>query len=120
MAVEARKSELRSEVLVVQLSGRLDMEAIEADAPALKIALDDCSAGLILDLQAVTFLSSSGLRMLISVRQNALAAGKQLVITGVSPLVRKTFVVAGLENAFQYCATPEAALASLGNQPERS
>lgn len=113
MGVEVKNSELSSNVRVVRLSGRLDMDAAEADSPVLRLAVDESPAGVIVDMEAVTFLSSSGLRMLIAIRQSALAAGKNVAITRASPMVCKTFKVAGLEDVFRFYESEGAAVEAL-------
>ena len=100
MAVSVRASELNSQVTVVVLSGRLDLEAIEQDTPAVRQAVSDCDAGVIVDLGAVEFISSSGFRLLLSVYQETHGAGKPLALTHAQPAVYKIFKVAALDSRF--------------------
>jgi anti-sigma B factor antagonist len=97
----------------VRLSGRLDLEATEADAPVLQAALNESRAGVIVEMEAVTFISSSGLRMLIATHQNAQAADKKLAIVRAKPLVYKIFKVAGLSDAFRFFETEAEAVEAL-------
>ncbi|OHB85198.1 MAG: hypothetical protein A2V98_19165 [Planctomycetes bacterium RBG_16_64_12] len=102
MAVEVRASELNPDVKFVQLSGRLDMEAAEADTPALQQALQQSAAGVVIDMGAVEFISSSGLRMLIAVCQAAQEAGKPMAFIRAQPLVYKIFKVSALDAMFPF------------------
>lgn len=101
------------QVGIARLAGRLDMETTAADLPVLQAALAANPVGLVIDMGAVTFLSSAGLRMLITVHQAAENAGKKLAITRVSPLVRRTFGASRLEGAFRLFETEDAAIEGL-------
>ena len=113
MGIEVKHSELSAGVCLVRLSGRLDMEATEADSPVLQTALNESPAGVIVEMEAVTFISSSSMRMLIATQQNAQAAGKKLAIVRAKPLVYKIFKVAGLSDVFCFFETEAEAVDSL-------
>jgi len=102
MAVDVRASELNSDVKVVALSGRLDMEAADADSPALQQALQQGVAGVVVDMGAVEFISSSGLRMLIAAYQTAQEAKKPMALIRAQPSVYKIFKVSALDAMFQF------------------
>lgn len=102
MAVNVKASELNADVRVVQLSGRLDMEAADADTPALRQALEQSPAGVIIDMEAVEFISSSGLRMLIAGYQSAQEAGKPMALVRAQPSVYKIFKVSALDAMFRF------------------
>jgi anti-anti-sigma factor len=102
MGSEVRNSELSSQVRVVGLLGRLDINTTEVDAPVLQTALNDSAAGVIVDMDAVAFISSSGLRMLLAAERNARATGKRFALVRTKPLIYKIFKVAGLSEAFHF------------------
>ena len=102
MAVDLRASELNPDVNVVVLSGRLDMEAAEADSPTVLQALEQSPAGVVVDLGAVDFISSSGLRMLIAAYQNAQGTGKKMALIRARPSVYKIFKVSALDTMFRF------------------
>ena len=102
MAVDVRASELNSDVTIVLLSGRLDMETADADSPALEQALQQSPAGVVVDMGAVGFISSSGLRMLIAAHQSAQEAGKPLALVRAQPSVYKIFKVSALDAMFRF------------------
>jgi anti-sigma B factor antagonist len=113
MAVEVRESELSSEVRVVQLSGRLDMEATQADSPAVQEALEQSAGGIVVDMGAVGFLSSSGLRMLLAVHQKAQGADKKIALVGVQPPIYKIFKVSALDDLFPFFENERDAVEAL-------
>jgi anti-sigma B factor antagonist len=97
---------------VVEISGRIDA----ARAPELEAALDDLRASgnknLVLDMQAVEFVSSSGLRVMLTARKAAQRAGGDLFIAQPSQRVKDTLDIAGLDVIFTTFDDREAAIAS--------
>ena len=77
------------------LYGELDM----ATAPQLR-ELDDVHGPLLLDLNGVSFLDSTGLTALLTARDGALAAGGSLQLTGTSTAVVRLLDIAGLSGIF--------------------
>jgi anti-sigma B factor antagonist len=102
MPAEVKESDLHADVRVVTLSGRLDLEATEADSPLLQQALEQGPGGIIVDLGDVAFISSSGLRMLIATHQKAQSAGKKMALVRARPSVYKIFKVSALDAMFRF------------------
>ncbi len=102
MAVQCRASEINPDISVLSLSGRLDVEAVEAATPVVRSALEQSAAGMVVDLRQVDFISSSGFRMLLVAYQEAELAGKALALVHPQPAVYKIFKVAGLDRKFSF------------------
>ena len=113
MVVDVRPSELRSDVQVVALSGRLDLEAADASSPQVLETLDREGEGVIVDMGGVDFISSAGLRMLLAVRKKADAAGKKMALIRAQPAVYKVFTVAALHAVFRFFDTEAEAIEAL-------
>ncbi len=96
---------------LVELSGRLDGKttpvAQEAISPLVK---DGCQ--LVLDFSQVTFMSSAGLRLLISLRRQ-LATSGEMVLVGLSEQIKNTMEITGFLDYFSILETRKEALASL-------
>jgi len=103
MAVRVIAGELNPGIRVVALSGRMDMDSAEADYPTVRGVLEESTAGIIIDLGAVEFVSSSGFRMLLATYRDARAAGKVMTLTRPRPSVYKIFKVAALDTQFPFC-----------------
>jgi anti-anti-sigma factor len=65
--------------------------------------LKECTRGLILDMSAVEFVSSAGLRMLYLIYRQAVEEGKHLAMFGVQPAVYKILKIVASEAAFHVC-----------------
>lgn len=115
MADAATPSARNPDLHVVPLSGRLDMAAAEAATDVIMDAVGSSPGGAILDLTAVDFISSAGLRLLILARRTAESEGKKLGIIGAQPAVYKIFKVSGLDSVFAFFKTEPEAVEGLGS-----
>ncbi len=82
---------------VVSLRGDVDLTAYEAVQAALDGARERGTV-LVLDLRAVGFMDTSGLRLVISEQQRAEADGYRFVVVPGSGKVRRLFEIAGFPN----------------------
>lgn len=94
-------------VLVVNVAGELDM----LTGPPLQDHLGELLATrpdrLVIDLSQVSFMGSTGLSVLICARQNAIATGTTLALSGTSGrAVAVPLKVAGLNYLFEILPTP--------------
>ena len=81
------------------VSGEIDAHS----APVLAEHLEGCLAAesdVVVDLAAVTFIDSSGLRVLIDAKQRCDAASNDLVLRSPSHSVVRLLEVAGLDGHF--------------------
>lgn len=94
--------------MLVSLAGELDLVnaprweeelgAIEADSPGT----------VILDLRAVTFIDSTGLRAVIAADQRARAAGRRLVVVRGAEAVDRLFSVTQLDQRLEIVDDPDS------------
>ncbi len=82
--------------LVVALSGRLDTTTAPQLEEELKNSLDGV-AELVLDLGALEYISSAGLRVLLSTYKTMRGKGS-MEITNANELVREVFEVTGFSD----------------------
>jgi anti-sigma B factor antagonist len=75
------------EVGVVRCAGDLDLAALDTVAAAVREALAPRPIGLVLDLAAVPFCDTVGLRLLLSTAAKARAQGCAIALTGLQPPV---------------------------------
>jgi len=89
--------ETGSEPLRVVADGELDA----ASAVTLAGALDDApvtSSGIALDLSGVSFIDSSGLRVIAAAVQRSEATGQPFTVSAASDAVRRIFEMTGLSS----------------------
>lgn len=94
--------------LVVAATGRLDSNS----APTLDAALSGPAKArdkLVVDLSAVDYVSSAGLRILLKAAKLARASGQKLALAGLAPGVREVFDVSGFTKLFLIADSRQAA-----------
>lgn len=81
----------------VALKGEIDAHS----APALAQRFDTLPAGdIVIEMAEVTFMDSSGLRILIDLQQRADEASHRLILEAPSPSVVRLLEVSGLTDHF--------------------
>ncbi len=114
MNVEVRASTVNPQINLVALGGRLAVETEAEVRPPLMRAIRESPHGVILDLRAVTFVSSAGLRLLLEVYKAAAAAGIKAAMIHPQPEVYKLFKLASLDVTFAVCDNEADALKAVG------
>jgi anti-anti-sigma factor len=93
------------------LDGRLDtVTAPEVERPLLDLV---GGGSVVLDLSAVRYVSSAGLRVLLKAAKAARAAGHGFVLCGMQESVSEVYRIGGFERIISAYPDRDAALASL-------
>jgi anti-sigma B factor antagonist len=98
---------------VLTLSGDID----GSTAPIAQAKITEQimpETGLILDMTNVAYMSSAGLRMLLSAHRTATAKQASIVLVGLSENLQDTMAATGFLDFFSTYTGLPAALASLG------
>jgi anti-sigma B factor antagonist len=95
--IDTGPSESRS-----SLSGEFDLNAEPRVRKALFGILESQPERLVIDLGEVTFIDSTGLRVLLACRNRCAETGTRLLLAGVGPDIERTLQVANLKNFFEY------------------
>jgi anti-sigma B factor antagonist len=97
-AIEQLRIDVREESdrVVVKLAGELDM----ANAPLLQDAIESAelvaAKTVVLDLQGLTFLDSTGLRIILAAREQCWRRGQEFAVTPGSQQVQRLLSVTGV------------------------
>ncbi len=102
---------LENGIMILALDGRIDSEGAEQFDAALRNVLDKGQSKIVLDMAAVRYLNSSGLRTLADVLTKSKAAGGGLRVVTPSERVQRIFEVAGFDKFFKPYDSVEAAAA---------
>lgn len=98
---------------VVAPAGRIDHASAEAFAAALAPHLERCKAGaapLVIDMSAVDYISSVGLRVLMVAAKQAEAQAGQIALAALTPMVREVFEISRFDLLFRIFDSVDAAL----------
>ena len=90
----------RGSFAVLTVVGEVDLGTVSALADAVSTATSDGSADLVIDLGGVTFLDSSGLKVLVSTLKRTEKAGKSLSLVAVPRVVMRVLTVTALDKVF--------------------
>jgi anti-sigma B factor antagonist len=98
---------------VVRVSGEIDLETATQLGDHAMSAIQDHGPFLVLDLGRVSFMDSTGLKVLISTQRRAGLAGGVLSLASVPRPVFKVLSVTGLVDVFDIYDDVDAAVAAL-------
>lgn len=82
------------------LEGRLDTAASQQFAADMMPLLDNADKHIILNCEKLEFISSSGLRLFLSLRKATISKGGDVTITGVTPEIKQVFTITGFYSLF--------------------
>jgi anti-anti-sigma factor len=98
---------------ILTLSGRLDTSGAPALAPRAVALCDTGIRALLIDLQLVEYLTSSGFRALIAIKRRAEQTSIEIVLCGLNDIVSDLFQVSGLLGSFRVYSDSASALAAV-------
>ena len=97
---------------VVAIQGTIDGNtAPQAQERILPLVAGDCR--LMLEMSALEFMSSAGLRMLLLLYRRVSGCGGRMVLTGLSEEIKDTMELTGFLDFFTTTDTVESGLAAL-------
>lgn len=87
---------------VVSFEGRLDTAAAPTAEKDLQTVTGGDPRDIILDCSALEYISSSGLRLFLSLLKTNKAKGKGVIIRQMNEEIRKVFAMTGFINLFSF------------------
>ena len=88
------------------LSGDIDLSTVEDVESGLRSAIDGGTGVMVLDLREVSFLDSSGLRLLLRLHKDLGEAGRRLVLVQGPRRVARVFELTGADDQFEIVNDP--------------
>ena len=87
-------------VTTAYLIGRLDTLAAQEIAPQMD-QLKNAGGTLVLDCSELSYISSSGLRIFLTLRKAAAERGGKVIGRNIRPEIRSVFMMTGFLNLFE-------------------
>ncbi|MCX6258118.1 MAG: STAS domain-containing protein [Bacteroidia bacterium] len=84
------------QILKIAVSGKLDANDIGTHSWKLLEMIGDAKTSVILEFSGVNYISSIGIRMLLSARKDLNSKGMTLSIENLDPVVENIFRISGL------------------------
>lgn len=87
--------------VTVKLIGRMDTPAALEASTELEPLKEEASGTIVMDCSELTYISSSGLRIFLSLRKAAAVKGGKIIVKSISDDIRQVFMMTGFLNLFQ-------------------
>ena len=100
------------EIAILTLEGRLDLTSSSSLKEASKEVMDNDSKRMVLNLDKVDFINSSGLGALVSILKEVRNSQGSMKLTNLAPYVKEIFDVTQLSNIFEIFPDEKQALSS--------
>ena len=88
-------------ITTAHLIGRLDTPASQEISQNMDELQAAAAHTLILDCSELEYISSSGLRIFLTLRKTAASKGGKVIIKSISPVIRQVFMMTGFLNLFE-------------------
>ena len=92
------KKTKQDDTLTISLAGRLDTITQEELATSLESVFAADKANLVFDIEALDYISSAGLRVLLTAQKKVNALGSNMKITGAKPDIKEIFDMTGFSD----------------------
>lgn len=90
-----------AERFIAVLSGELDTAAAQETQQALQPLLDSKGKEIVLDCTDLEYISSSGLRVLLSILKQAQTVGSRVVLKNVNEVIHDVLEISGFISIFE-------------------
>jgi len=88
-------------ITTVKLVGRLDTASSQEVSNALEPVITNATGTIVMDCSQMSYISSSGLRIFLTVRKAAAEQGGNVIVKSISNDIRSVFMMTGFTNLFQ-------------------
>ena len=86
--------------MYVAVSGRLDTPTSVKAQQEITPLLENADKEIILDCKDLQYISSSGLRLFLTIRKQTLTKGGKVIVGNINDEIRKVFMMTGFFNLF--------------------
>lgn len=87
--------------LVARLAGRLDTAAAAEITPDFQALAEQAAGHIVLDCSELAYISSSGLRLFLSLRKESASKGGKLQVRAINNDIRQVFMMTGFISLFE-------------------
>ncbi|MBO4250898.1 MAG: STAS domain-containing protein [Paludibacteraceae bacterium] len=88
-------------ILVARLAGRLDTAAAAEITPDFQALAEQADKHIVLDCTDLAYISSSGLRLFLTLRKESAAKGGKLQVRNINADIRQIFMMTGFISLFE-------------------
>lgn len=88
-------------IMTAAFIGRLDTPASLDVTREVQPLMDNADRTIVLDCKDLTYISSSGLRIFLTIRKAAAAKGGKVIVQDITDDIRQVFMMTGFLNLFE-------------------
>ena len=93
--------EKENNVTTARFVGRLDTPASQEVSQSIEPILYDPTGTIVLDCKEMSYISSSGLCIFLTIRKAAAAKGGNVIVKDINNDIRQVFMMTGFLNLFE-------------------
>ena len=97
---------------IVMLQGKLDTNTTPSAEAEINALLDGGAANILINFEELSYISSSGLRLLLATAKRMKAAGGDLKVCSLNEMANEVFEVSGFSSILNVFASEQEALAN--------
>ena len=109
------KQKQQNDVTVIAFSGSMDATTSQQILDSVAQTITEGHVQLVFDLSDLSYLSSAGVRAVLSLRQDTRANGGDVRLACASGNIRRSLDIAGITKIMQSYSTVEESVASFSN-----
>jgi anti-anti-sigma factor len=94
----------------IQVEGRIDTTNYNEFESTVNEVLKDGTKQIYLDCTGLNYISSSGLRIFLTIQKKMMTTGGKLKLYGMQPAIKEIFDISGFSSIFTIFTDKEAAL----------
>ena len=87
--------------VLATFSGRLDTPAAVKAQQEINPLLEQADKEIVLDCKDLEYISSSGLRLFLTIRKETASKGGKVIIENINDEIKKVFMMTGFFNLFE-------------------
>ena len=87
--------------IIVRFSGRMDTPGAQEINPQMTALVEEADKTIILDCNELTYISSSGLRIFLTLRKATADRGGKIIIRNICDDIHNVFMMTGFLNLFE-------------------
>ncbi len=95
---------------LVTIDGRIDTTNYTEFEQAMNQLFNDNVKAIYLDCSGLTYISSSGLRVFLTVQKKMMSIGGKFLLFAMQPTIKEIFDISGFSSIFSIFETKEEAL----------
>ena len=88
-------------IIIARMIGRLDTAAAVEITPDIQSLSDQAGGHIIVDCTELEYISSSGLRLFLTLRKASAAKGGKMQVRSINDDIRQVFKMTGFINLFE-------------------